>query len=108
MHLDDAGLPRPEPEYIFHASRKWSLDFAWWFCVVETREEVKLALEVEGGTFRKHGGHRGVSKFLSDKEKYNTLAIERWHLLRVFPAELDRRRNEGIDLVSAFLKPVWR
>lgn len=36
----DAGLPQPEQEYKFHATRRWRFDYAW--------AQYKIALEVEG------------------------------------------------------------
>ena len=72
-------VPAPTPEFVFHPSRKWRLDFAW--------PDAKLALEVEGGVWSggKHGRGSGIVK---DMEKANGLACLGWRLLRVTPSEL--------------------
>ena len=73
------GIPAPEAEYRFAPPRRWRIDFAW--------PDQKLALEVEGGIWIA-GRHNRGSGFLGDMEKYNTLAMMRWHLLRVTPSEI--------------------
>lgn len=107
MHLDRESLPRPEPEYRFHPPRKWSLDFAWWFCSLETFEEVKIALEVEGGIYTKAKGHRSVTNFEADLIKYNQLAIDGWRLIRVLPEHLQMKRMEAINWLEDILRPYW-
>lgn len=76
---DLAGLPRPVPEYRFHPTRKWRLDYAW--------PDHRLGLEVEGGVWNrgKHGRGSGIVK---DIEKSNALACLGWRLLRVLPSTL--------------------
>ena len=78
-NLGALGVPTPTPEFLFHPSRKWRLDFAW--------PTHKLALEVEGGVWSggKHGRGSGIVK---DMEKSNGLACLGWRLLRVTPSEL--------------------
>lgn len=73
------GLPVPVPEYRFHATRKWRLDWAW--------PEARVALEVEGG-YAVGGRHTRIGGFLKDQEKYNALAIAGWRLLRVTPRDV--------------------
>ncbi len=59
------GLPQPEPEYRFHPTRKWRMDFAF--------PEHKLGLEVDGGIFMRGGGrHTRGAGWLKDAEKLNT------------------------------------
>ncbi len=73
------GLPVPIPEHRFAPPRKWRIDYAW--------PEYKLALEIEGGiwTFGRHVRGKG---FLSDIEKYNTLTLLGWYLLRATPQDV--------------------
>ena len=71
-----AGIADWEREYRFHPERKWRLDFAW--------PEVRLAVEVEGGTWQ-NGRHNRGSGFRKDAEKYNFLALANWRLLRYTP-----------------------
>ncbi len=91
-------LPDPEPEYIFHPTRKWRLDRAW--------PQHRVAVELEGGSkprtirctscgqlvraktkaglgkpLRMPGWHQ-TNQFEANKEKYNQLALLGWILLR--------------------------
>jgi len=67
------GLPEPQRQYRFHPKRKWVFDFAW--------PPVKLAVEIEGGTWS-NGRHTRGSGFEGDCEKYNTAALDGWLVLR--------------------------
>lgn len=91
--LDEANLPAPEAEFVFHPSRKWRLDYAW--------PAAKLGLEVEGGVWTggKHGRGSGIVK---DMEKSNGLALCGWRLLRVTPSALPT--NATAQLVRAALE----
>jgi very-short-patch-repair endonuclease len=66
-------LPPPVTEYQWHPYRKWRFDFAW--------PELKLAAEVEGGTWVA-GRHNRGSGFAQDCEKYNAAALEGWRVFR--------------------------
>ena len=77
-----AGLPPARKEYQFARAaigRQWRLDLSW--------PEVKICLEIEGGTHIEGGGaHQRAGRggrYLSDMEKYNTLALWGWVLVRV-------------------------
>lgn len=74
------GLPAPVPEYRFHPTRRWRFDLAW--------PEVKLAVEVEGGTwvYGRHNRPQGMDK---DAEKYNEAVLAGWRLLRVTSGMVD-------------------
>jgi very-short-patch-repair endonuclease len=61
-------------EHVFAHPRKWRFDFAW--------PDLRVALEVEGGTFMGRG-HAGGQHFESDCEKYNTAALLGWMVIRV-------------------------
>lgn len=71
--LREAGLPEPEREHRFHATRRWRLDFAW--------PEALVALEVEGGTWT-GGRHTTGVGFESDCEKYGEAALAGWLVIR--------------------------
>ena len=65
------GLPKPELQHKFFASRRWRFDYCWpaW----------RVALEVEGGAFKKDGGrHTRGAGFRKDIEKYNAAVLEGW------------------------------
>lgn len=72
-------LPLPTFEARFHSRRKWRCDALW--------EESKLAMECEGG-YALQGRHTRASGFLKDMEKYNTLAVLGYRLIRVTPRQL--------------------
>ena len=69
------SLPEAVREYPFAQSlgRKWRFDFAW--------PEVKVALEVEGGTWAK-GKHSTGAGIQRDIEKYNMAQLLGWLVLR--------------------------
>ncbi len=78
-----SGLPVPVPEYKFCPTRRWRLDYAW--------IDYKLALEVEGGIWIT-GRHNYPSGFLKDIEKYNTLTLMGWKLIRCTPSDIKSLR----------------
>lgn len=69
-----ARVPLPTTEYRFDPTRRWRFDFAW--------PPIKVACEVEGGTFvtGRHSRGRGYE---SDVEKYSEAAIAGWLVVRV-------------------------
>lgn len=66
-------------EFKFHPDRRWRFDFAW--------PSLKLALEVEGGTWisGRHNNGAGIEK---DMEKYNEAALLGWLVLRVTSSQI--------------------
>lgn len=67
-----------EPEYRFHAIRKWRFDFMF---------QPDIALEVEGGIWS-GGRHTRGTGFKADIEKYNTAVELGWKILRCVPDDL--------------------
>ena len=72
--LRAAGCPAPVPEYRFAPPRRWRFDLAW--------PALRLALEVEGGTWAR-GRHVRGRGYERDCEKYNAAALLGWRVLRV-------------------------
>lgn len=68
-----AGLPPPAREYAFSKPRRWRFDFAW--------PDMKVALEVEGGTWT-GGRHTRGTGYAKDCEKYAEAAIQGWIVIR--------------------------
>lgn len=64
-------------EHRFHPERRWRFDFAW--------PDLKVALEIEGGTFMRKGGHTTGVGYYGDAQKYNEAALLGWLVLRVTP-----------------------
>lgn len=73
LHIKVAKLPDPVMEYVFHETRKWRFDFAW--------PDLKVALEVEGGTWS-NGRHTRGKGFADDCEKYAEACIDGWQVIR--------------------------
>lgn len=74
LQIRGLKLPLPEREYRFCRGRRWRFDFAW--------PELKLALEIEGGTYS-GGRHVRGDGFEADCKKYNTAELLGWTVLRV-------------------------
>lgn len=62
-------------EYQFDKARKWRFDFAL------IKDDKKLAIEVEGGTYTS-GRHVRGTGYAKDCEKYNTASAQGWTLFR--------------------------
>lgn len=104
------GLPQPVPEFRFHASRLWRLDFAWPSVCVTIREGHKcsgktcrmspmVALEIEGGVFTQ-GRHSRGAGMVKDMEKYNAAVLLGWKVLRCTPRDVES------GSIAALLKQV--
>lgn len=100
-------VPEPIPEYKFHPTRRWKVDFAW--------IEEKIIVEVEGEIYgtgkpcfycgvRPTGGHSSVSGILRDIDKYREAAILGWVVLRVLPEELDLENGKAFNLIESAFK----
>jgi len=73
LQIRALGLPDPVREYRFHPVRKFRLDFAW--------PELKIGVEVDGGTFNGGRHVRGIG-FRNDCIKLNLLSCSGWRLLK--------------------------
>ncbi len=104
LYCKTLGLPEPKPEYQFHPTRKWRIDYFF------EHNGYQVALEVEGGTWgtpvkcnhcnqmvkTKNGKavmqstsrHTSGAGFQGDIEKYNTLSLMGIYILRVQPKNL--------------------
>lgn len=69
--IRDYQLPEPIREFNFHGFR---FDFAW--------PVIKLALEIDGGTFMKQGGHACGVRYQKDCTKNNIAQLNGWAVLR--------------------------
>lgn len=67
------GIPQPEREYRFHATRRWRFDFSW--------PGLRVALEKEGATWVQ-GRHTRGKGYESDCEKYSNAAADGWLVIR--------------------------
>lgn len=92
FQLRAANLPEPEREWRFHPTRRWRLDLAF--------PNRRLAVECEGGVWS-GGRHTRPSGYLGDLEKYNTLSVLGWRLIRVTPQMIED--GEALALVERAL-----
>jgi len=78
--LQAHGIPKPKEELRFSPIRRWRFDYAW--------EEVKVAVELDGGVFcaGRHARGAGIRR---DHEKINAAIELGWVVLRYLPAEVD-------------------
>ena len=88
--LQMGNTAQPMPHYRFHDQRKWATDFAW--------PALKVAVEMEGGTFTGGGHVRGVG-YAANCEKYNTMAELGWVVLRYTTDMLDKDPEAVISQV---------
>lgn len=97
LQIAASGLPRPEVEHRFHATRKWRFDFCW--------PDQMVALEVEGGVFGPRiGRHTSPVGFHKDCDKYNAATVDGWRVLRVTSKHI--QGGEVIPLLeSALARP---
>jgi hypothetical protein len=76
-HMQALGVPTPVKEHRFATDigRQWRFDYAW--------PDLKVAMELEGGTFISGGGrHNRAVGYAGDIEKYNRAAIQGWLVVR--------------------------
>lgn len=101
LNQQEVKVPPPVFEYRFHPKRQWQIDFAW------PDKQIMLALEVEGGVYTKGGGgHRSISGFDANLEKYNEMAIMGWKLIRATPDMLNERNGKAVALILRYFKSL--
>lgn len=84
----------PVREYVFALPRKWRFDFAW--------PDLKLAVEIDGGTSFGKGRHSRGTGFENDCRKLNHAAMLGWRVMRFSTAMIVS--GEGIDAVRETIK----
>lgn len=77
--LRERGLPLPTPEYRFHPTRRWRMDYAW--------VEERVFLEVDGGVWTR-GRHTRGDGWTKDTEKLNEASVAGFRALRCTPSTL--------------------
>ena len=92
--LKENGLPLPTTEYLFCPDRKWRADYCW--------VDHSLILETEGAVWVQ-GRHTRGSGFVKDMEKYNTMTVLGFRLIRV--ATPDLCKPATIALVKSIIYP---
>ena len=67
------GLPTPRREAKIIEGRKFRFDFVW--------DAQKLAVEIQGSTWRPNTGHTSGSGIARDYEKHNLAVLAGWRTL---------------------------
>ena len=85
-----------EPEYRFHPSRRWKLDFAWPY--------LKVAVEIDGFGY----GHQSIVGLAVDHEKANAAVLLGWKLLRFSSRQLGSRQGveDAVEMTVQLLTYV--
>jgi hypothetical protein len=97
-----AGLPEPEREVRFHATRKWRFDLAWWDVYFFSGKRcLWIAVEVDGGVYVQ-GRHARGKGLEADMEKIATSMTMGWRVLRVTPRHV--RTGQALRWIEALLK----
>jgi len=73
------GVPVPVPEFKFHPTRKWRIDWCW--------PDQRIGLEVDGGIWHA-GRHTRGAGWLKDTEKLNAAAVLGFRMLRATPQQM--------------------
>lgn len=89
-------LPVPMRQFQFLPHRKFAFDFAW---SDDARGGGPLAVEVEGGIWRKGGGaHSHPTNILRDIEKHNLAVLAGWRVLRFTTDQV--KSGEAVNLLK--------
>ncbi len=89
----DDAMRQYQPEYRFHATRRWQFDFAW--------PQHRLAVEIDGGQYLKNGGRHNQD---SDREKINEAIACGWSVLRFSPQQVERDPAGCVDVLRRALQ----
>ncbi len=81
-------------EYAFHPSRRFRFDYA--------RPDVKIAIEIQGGTWTQGKHVRGVG-YENDCEKLNLAVTMGWRVLWYTPQMVLRNPQKFLDDVNLLL-----
>ena len=86
------ALPEPKREFRFHSKRRFLFDFAW--------PELKIAVEVDGGTWNR-GRHTRGTGFHNDCVKFNLASCSGWVVLRG-----DNKMVKSGELVDSLIELI--
>lgn len=87
-------------EYRFHPVRRWRFDFVILKTAYSEPEEMKIAIEIEGGIFT-NGRHNRSTGMLGDMQKYNCAVVNGWRLLRYGTGQIHGQCIDDInDLIE--------
>ena len=88
-------------EYRFHPVRRWRFDFVILKTAYSDPEELKIAVEIEGGIFT-NGRHNRSTGMIGDMQKYNSAVVNGWRILRYGTGQIHGQCVDDInDLINA-------
>lgn len=87
-------------EHRFHPVRRWRFDFVILKTAYSEPEELKIAVEIEGGIFT-NGRHNRSTGALGDMQKYNSAVLNGWRLLRYGTGQI---HGQCIDDINDLIK----
>jgi len=90
------GLPAPVQQHYFHPTRKWRFDFAW--------PDIRLAVELHGGIWRKKGAHNTGKAIHRDCEKSRAATKLGWTVLAYTTKDMEERPVQVIEEVAEVLR----
>jgi len=90
------SLPEPERQHKFHPDRKWRWDFSWNY------PDIKLAVEIQGGTWMKKGGHTTGVGQTKDYEKWREGVRLGWKILPFNTSDM-KHPADVVDFVAEVL-----
>ena len=85
-------------EYRFHHTRRWRFDFVILKTADGDAEELKIAVEIEGGIFT-HGRHSRSTGMLGDMIKYNQEILLGPRILRYGTGQIHAQCVEDINIL---------
>lgn len=97
QQIRESGLPKPDRECRFHATRRWRFDFCW--------AEAMIAVEIDGATWTA-GRHSRGKGFENDCEKINQAQLDGWVVLRFTGAMV--RDGRAINLIKQALDQFYQ
>lgn len=93
-----AGFPVPTRQLMFAKGigRRWLWDFSW--------DDIKLAVEVQGGIWMRHGAHNTGAAIIRDAEKANEAVLLGWTVLHV--TELHIREGQALIWIARAMRKL--
>lgn len=95
LQLASVDITDYEKEYSFHPLRKWRFDFVF------RLNKIKLAIELEGGTWS-DSRHTTGKGFADDCEKYNEAALNGWYIMR-FTSDMVKK-GIALNYIQKFIR----
>lgn len=89
-------LPWPVREYRFHEERKWRFDLCW------PAIQFRVAVEIDGGIWRKGGGAHTGRGHIRDIRKGNDAILLGYRVLHFIPEDVldgDRTITTALDTI---------